>query len=346
MPPCLSLSFTAYRDRCFNRQFSSLGLRHVTTYLPGDTVVSCWAPPQPANPDLPSLLLLHGFGANATWQWGPYLKGFVDDGFNVYVPDLLFFGGSFTAQPDRSESFQATSMMKAMEAIGAPHFVAVVGVSYGGIVAYKIAEMYPNAVDRVVLICAGICIEEHDLESGLFVVSDLAEAASLLLPQTPEKLRELVRLTHYVKRLGGVPSCFLADYIHVMCTDYVQEKTELINALIKDKKLSDLPKFSQPTLIIWGEYDQVFPLELAYRLKRHLEENSELVVIKKAGHAVNLEKPKEVLYHLQTFLVDFTTKGYHKRKETSWSFSSRNFRDSVKKITSTLPLLPRNKEEI
>lgn len=31
----------------------------------------------------------------------------------------------------------------------------------------------------------------------------------------------------------------------VMCTDYVQEKTELINALIKDKKLSDLPKITQ-----------------------------------------------------------------------------------------------------
>ena len=30
-----------------------------------------------------------------------------------------------------------------------------------------------------------------------------------------------------------------------MCSDYVEEKTGLINALIKDRKLSDLPKISQ-----------------------------------------------------------------------------------------------------
>lgn len=33
-----------------------------------------------------------------------------------------------------------------------------------------------------------------------------------------------------------------------MCSDYVEEKTELINALIKDRKLSDLPKISQVIL--------------------------------------------------------------------------------------------------
>lgn len=84
-----------------------------------------------------------------------------------------------------------------------------------------------------------------------------------------------------------------------MCTDYVEEKRDLIRAIPKDRKLSDLPKisqvrhfflsvfflfshkglsnakwliiffhFTQPSLIIWGEHDQVFPLELAYRLKR------------------------------------------------------------------------------
>jgi pimeloyl-ACP methyl ester carboxylesterase len=83
----------------------------------------------------------------------------------------------------------------------------------------------------------------------------------------------------------------------------------------------------QPSLIIWGVKDQVFPMELAHRLQRyvslmlpsefsdkmfqqstpqlvvlntntilsrHLGDNSRIVVIKKAGHAVNLEKDKDI----------------------------------------------------
>ena len=84
-------------------------------------------------------------------------------------------------------------------------------------------------------------------------------------------------------------------------------------------------------MVIWGEEDQIFPLELGYRLKRyihhlgftifykwnndlciflkwwwsrHIGENAEIVVIKKAGHAVNLEKSKEFLKHLKSFLID------------------------------------------
>lgn len=37
---------------------------------------------------------------------------------------------------------------------------------------------------------------------------------------------------------------------------------------------------------------------------RHIEGNAELVVIRNAGHAVNLEKPKEFTKQLKAFLVD------------------------------------------
>ena len=37
---------------------------------------------------------------------------------------------------------------------------------------------------------------------------------------------------------------------------------------------------------------------------RYIGDNAEMVVIKKAGHAVNLEKSKEFLKHLKSFLID------------------------------------------
>nr|DAD21963.1 TPA_asm: hypothetical protein HUJ06_023426 [Nelumbo nucifera] len=348
-------SFTASRDWCYRYAFASTGLRSATTDLGDGTVVHCWVP-KTHKQNKPTLLLLHGFGANAMWQWGDILRSFVSR-FNIYVPDLLFFGDSFTTRPERSESFQAQCMMRMMAAHGVQKMILIglsyggfvsrfniyvpdllffgdsfttrpersesfqaqcmmrmmaahgvqkmilIGLSYGGFVGYGMAAQFPEAVEKVVICCSGVCLEEKDMSEGLFIVSNLDDVFSVLLPQTPEKLRELMRLS-FVKPAKIVPSCFLRDFIDVMCTEYVEEKKELIHALLKDRKLSDLPKISQPTLIIWGEQDQVFPLVLGHRLKSYLGENAQLVVIKNAGHAVNFEKPKEIYKHLKPFLFD------------------------------------------
>jgi pimeloyl-ACP methyl ester carboxylesterase len=88
-----------------------------------------------------------------------------------------------------------------------------------------------------------------------------------------------------------------------MCKDYLQERKELVEALHKGRRFANLPKITQPTLMIWGEEDQVFPVELAHRLKRYLgEDRAQLVLLKKTGHAINEEKPKEMYKHMKSFL--------------------------------------------
>ncbi|XP_062189715.1 uncharacterized protein LOC133892781 [Phragmites australis] len=298
------LSFAAARDRCFSRRFLNAGLRPLAVPLPGPdpdpaTTVHIWVPARPPrNP----LLLLHGFGASATWQWAPYLRPLIAAGFDPIVPDLVFFGASYTRLPDRSEAFQASTIKAAMEAIGVSRF-GLVGVSYGGFVGYQMAAMFPEAVERVAMVCAGVCLEEKDLAEGLFPVAGVGEAAAMLVPRQPEELRRLVRLT-FVHPPLIMPSCFLWDYIKVMGSDHIQEKTDLLYTLINGRQLSNLPKLTQPTLIIWGEQDRVFPMELAHRLNWHLEGNSRLVVMKNAGHAINLEKPKEVCRNIIEFFKE------------------------------------------
>ncbi|KAI3873996.1 hypothetical protein MKW98_001645 [Papaver atlanticum] len=295
-------SFTASRDWWYRYIFSYAGLKSVTTNLGEGTTMHCWIP-KITKPAKPNLVLIHGFGANAMWQWGNYLRSFIPR-FNVYVPDLLFFGESYTTHLERTEHFQAQCLKKLMESFQVQK-MSLVGVSYGGFVGYSLASQYPDAIEKIVLCCSGVCLEEKDMKDGLFKVSDLDEAASILLPQTPDKLRTLVKMS-FVKPAAAktAPSYFLRDFIQVMCTHYIEEKRDLIQNILKDRQFANLPKITQPTLIVWGEEDQVFPLELGYRLKRHLGDNAELVVIKNAGHAVNLEKTKEFLKHLKAFLID------------------------------------------
>ncbi|GJR70632.1 putative alpha/beta hydrolase fold protein [Tanacetum coccineum] len=48
--------------------------------------------------------------------------------------------------------------------------VRVVGLSYGGFVAYSMAVQFKEMVERVVICCAGVCLEMKDLDDGLFPV--------------------------------------------------------------------------------------------------------------------------------------------------------------------------------
>ncbi|XP_011016513.1 PREDICTED: monoacylglycerol lipase ABHD6 [Populus euphratica] len=295
-------SFTRTKNWCFRSTFTRSGLRSEITDLKDGTVMHCWVP-KTRKDSKPDLLLIHGLGANALWQWGDVIQHFAPY-FNVYVPDLVFFGDSYTTRPERTESFQAQCLMRVMEAHSVQKF-SLVGLSYGGFVGYSMAAQFAEAVERVVICCSGICMEEKDLIEGVFAVSDLEEAGRILVPQSPDKLRELVGYTFFrPPPVRLIPSCFLADFIDAMCGEYVEEKRDLIRAVPKDRRLSDIPKLTQPTLIIWGEHDRVFPLELGHRLKRHLGDNAYLTVVKNTGHAFNVERPKEFIKLLKSFLVD------------------------------------------
>ncbi|KAE8666803.1 Phosphatase 2C family protein isoform 1 [Hibiscus syriacus] len=269
MTRCFSL--TTARNQRYRSSFIKAGLRSTTTDLQDGTVMHCWVP-KTLEDSKPNLLLIHGLGANAMWQWGDIVRKFIPS-FNIFIPDLIFFGDSYTTRPERSDAFQAQCVMRVMEA-NSVRKLSLVGLSYGGFVGYSLAAQFSEAVERVVICCAGVCMEEKDLKEGVFRVSDLEEAARILVPQTPEKLKELLGFSLFKPPpLSLVPSCLLADFI-------------------------------DPTLILWGEHDQIFPLELGHRFKRHLGDNAHLVVIKDAGHAFKFEKPKESYRYLKTFLAD------------------------------------------
>lgn len=229
MEKCLNFNFsiTSTIDRLHRRTFYSAGLRPLTTYIGDGTTMHCWVPRDP-RPHKPSLLLLHGFGANTMWQWSDRIPPFLLSRFNVYVPDLLFFGHSLTTRPDRSESTQARSVMALMESMGVRK-MSVVGLSYGGFVGYSMAAQFREAVERLVLCAAPVCFEERDVKEGIFPSLDVEEAVSLLVPQTPEKVRELIKLLFYRKTWttsSWLPAdlididnphlnCFFQDYIDV-----------------------------------------------------------------------------------------------------------------------------------
>ncbi|KAL0686737.1 hypothetical protein Bca4012_086414 [Brassica carinata] len=125
----------------------SAGIVPYTVEIEPGTNIHFWLPKKTANK--PAVLLLHGFAGDGVMNWALQVRS-LSKRYSVYVPDLLFFGKSYTDKPDRSPEFQAECLVKAMRILGVKTFVPV-GFSYGGVVAFKIAELHGDMVKALVV---------------------------------------------------------------------------------------------------------------------------------------------------------------------------------------------------
>src|SRR5262245_10473534 len=68
-----------------------------------------------------------------------------------------------------------------------------------------------------------------------------------------------------------------------------------------DKYLRQLKKVKVPTLVVWGEMDEIIPMEKSDALTSVLED-AKRVIIKGAGHPCYLDRPEEFHRELLSFL--------------------------------------------
>lgn len=203
--------YGAYLRRCFTAN----GLSAQSVALDADTTIHFWGPDpdrkNPGNKPKPVLVLIHGFGPVATWQWRSQVQYF-SSRFDVYAPDLLFFGASSTRSADRSEAFQAAAVAGLMERVGAARY-SVVGTSYGGIVAYAVARRWPERVERVVIASSGVNMRLSD-RAELLRRGGVERTEDLMLPATATQMRKLLSLVVF-NQPSVLPDFFLNDLVKV-----------------------------------------------------------------------------------------------------------------------------------
>ncbi|KAK9284462.1 hypothetical protein L1049_023635 [Liquidambar formosana] len=248
-------------------------------------------------PSKPVVVLIHGFAAEGivTWQ---FQVGALTSKYSVYVPDLLFFGGSITDSADRSPAFQAECLAKALGKLGVER-CTVVGFSYGGMVAFKLAEMYPNLVEAMVV--SGSILAMTDSISGATLERlGFSSSAELLLPNSVKGLKALLSVAAHKKL--WFPDRLHKDFLEVMFNNR-KERGELLEGLVISNKDPTIPNFPQKIHLLWGENDQIFKVELAHNMKEQLGDNTTFKGIKNAGHLVHLERPCVYNSYLKEFLA-------------------------------------------
>eukprot|EP00253_Pinus_taeda_P034135 PITA_34135 len=279
----------------------SRGLKSEQIQLSDGTSLHCWVlqsnKPHNLENERPTLLVIHGFGADGLAGWDTQICD-LGKHFDLLIPDLVFFGDSTTTSSERTELFQAECMKRMVEYLGVES-VIVVGHSYGGFVGFWMAHKYPNLVQSLIIISSAICMTPST-NGPLLEELGFSGIKDLLVPNSAKGLKITVNICFY--KMPWLPA-FIYEDIWQATHRNREQRAQLVDGIvIGSKNLQALPTINQDVLIVWGEKDRLRRLEEAYVLQRHIGEKGKLVVIKDCGHALPLEKPTDLNETILNFL--------------------------------------------
>ncbi|KAJ6927224.1 hypothetical protein NC651_011334 [Populus alba x Populus x berolinensis] len=263
------------------------GMRRQVVEIESGTVINFWVPSDESTANRKSaVVFLHGLGFDGILTWQFQVLALANK-YAVYVPDFLFFGDSITDKSDRSPDFQAECMAKGLRKLGVEK-CTLVGLSYGGMVGFKMAEMYPNLVDSMVITCSVMALTKSISRAGLQRIG-FSSWAEYLIPETVQGVKALLDVAFY--KLPWMPNFIYKDILEDMYFDHRKERHELLEELIVEDKNFTAPHFTQRIHLLWGGDDIIFDMTECRNLIDLLQGKTTLHCIERAGHLAELERP-------------------------------------------------------
>lgn len=223
----------------------------------------------------PLVVLHHDIG---NFGWLP-LYDRLAGRFSVYVPDLPGFGASDRPDWARHPRDLAIMIHLLLDELGVDQAVFL-GLGFGGWIAAEMATMNQRRVRRLVLVgAAGIQPREGEILDQI-MISHQAYARAGFHADAP-----------YEAQFGAEvpPETNSAwDFNRVM-TSRVSWKPYMFSHQLPPL----LPGVKTPTLLVWGEHDEVVPRICGQQYAEALP-NARLVVVPESGHFVDMEQPDKL----------------------------------------------------
>lgn len=244
------------------------------------------------------LVLLHGTSSSLL-TWDACTQEWAKDN-RVIRMDLPAFGITGPhPQDDYSVDAYVTFLHEFLKAKGIRKCI-VVGNSLGGLIAYTYTFRYPSQVDKLILIDAAGYPKVGGKGNLAFTLGKVPVLNKVLTIITPLSLvRRSIEDVYGDK--SKVTDELVMLYRDMACR--TGNRQALLQRL-KFDQLGDttlLPRIQQPTLIIWGDQDQLIPVANAYKFQRDLP-NNQLVILKGQGHVPMEESPEIVIPLVRKFI--------------------------------------------
>ena len=233
------------------------------------------------------ILILHGWGSSSK-SWEKVQSYLAEKGYKVIVPDMPGFGESdpppapWNAEAYLNWLLDFTKSYK----LKAPFYL--VGHSFGGGLAMKLAIEYPELIKKLILIgAARVATKQHrkDLHKPfLYIIAKIGRIFSFL------PFFETIRKGFYK--------------LIVRENDYARTKgvmRETIKLILQEDITSQIHKIKSPTLIVWGANDKSTPIENGYLINKKIK-GSVFEALNGCGHSLNLECPEKLAEIIYNFL--------------------------------------------
>ncbi len=237
-----------------------------------------------------SLIFLHGFGSSMS-NWEDIKGKFDTNKFRLFLIDLKGFGSSSKPKDNNYSIHEQSKIISDFinQKIKADYYI--IGHSYGGGVTLLLLPLLNLSPSGLILIdCAA-----YNSNIPFFISCLKNSITNKLVYCIPHRIRAryiLKRILHienyseklvdrYAKSFNGKNKRY----------SFIKTAKQIIPANY-DEIIASYKLIKIPTLIIWGEQDNVLPIEQGKLLNKQIQ-SSQLKTIASCGHVPQEEKPEK-----------------------------------------------------
>ncbi len=241
------------------------------------------------------IVLIAGFSCDHTF-WSGILNQLKID-HEVLLLDNRGIGQTDSPNIPYSIEMMANDVMELSKQLGLKKPI-IVGQSMGSAIAQQIGKMYPEQIEKIILINTF----DHftKIPEIAFELTGELHRMNLPLSYRVQSIVPLVYSNAFLSEPNQLKNLIKLAEQNPYPQTYIGYERQL-GALKAFDSRSWLQKIKTPTLIIAGEEDMIAPLSGAKQVQKSMGNSTQLVVVP-GGHASPIEQPKKVTDAILKFI--------------------------------------------